>query len=78
MSVCLSVCRKGSVMVNFQLRLNGSHEEETLKKDIHDVIENSVTKLRLGDVIYVLLKHFLVDIRFDWRMPYGKPRGLVC
>ena len=59
-------------MVEFQLRFNGSQGDEKVTKDIYDIIERGVTKIHFGDVIYVLLRHFLVDIRFNWKMPYGE------
>ncbi|KAK7480482.1 hypothetical protein BaRGS_00028299 [Batillaria attramentaria] len=67
--LCLGA-KKGSVMVEFELRLNGSHDEDALKRQMHYIIENSVRKHKIDDVIHVLIKYFLVDIRLDWKMPY--------
>lgn len=58
-------------MVDFQLHVNGS-QSERITQDIHDIIENGAHKVKVGDVTYVHIKPFLVDIRLDWTMPYGK------
>ncbi|RUS88348.1 hypothetical protein EGW08_003919 [Elysia chlorotica] len=68
----VNVISQGNLLVDFTLTFNGSHglDPDSLRWHIYDIIDAGTTKHFLGQpgqqLVYVLLRHFLVDIRTNW------------
>ncbi|KAK3779817.1 hypothetical protein RRG08_047345 [Elysia crispata] len=72
-SVCQCVwSNDASLLVDFTLTFNGSHglDMDSLRWYVYDVVDAGTTKHFLGQpgqqLVYVLLRQFLVDIRAHW------------
>ncbi|XP_035828243.1 uncharacterized protein LOC118478549, partial [Aplysia californica] len=62
---------EGSLLVNFRLLFNSTTtDKDTLRWEVYRIIEDGTSKHYLGSLIYVLVTHFLVDIRANWNRPF--------
>ncbi|CAL1539639.1 unnamed protein product, partial [Lymnaea stagnalis] len=61
---------EGSLLVNYQLYFNGTHDKDRVRWTVQDVIYHGATKHYVGAMAYVLIKDFLVDIKANWKQDF--------